>query len=375
MENVNIKPLQTVVESESKLQSSNMILFNAIRERNIDKMSQILRQENDNLLKVANPKGQLPLTYALSIFGFYQAAFLLENGADPNAEDLSGWTPLDMTLSERHFDEKFFDEKYNESDHFKRHRRRKHWFLKFLITKGANVNFRSRKNRGFPPIHDAIESEDVEALKILLQNGAKFVRPQNVYLGDHSLEIYQTLIDFGAEFRFNGTQMNHAIKAQNEERIRFFLENGIDVNNECLFSRKAPIHMAIERRDLKTIKLLIDRGAKTNVLFKFGDSNVANVNVLSYACAFGNLEIIKFLLENGEDMNAFSRKSCYTPIHCAIMSKKTEIVKYLISNGASLSSRTKPSVRHPEKKNDATEIALVQRDLDIFKMIANSQND
>ena len=147
MENVNIKPLQTVVESESKLQSSNMILFNAIRERNIDKMSQILRQENNNLLKVANPKGHLPLTYALSIFGFYQAAFLLENGADPNAEDLSGWTPLDMTLSEIHFDEKFFDEKYNETDHFKRHRRRKHWFLKFLIEKGANVNFSSRKNR------------------------------------------------------------------------------------------------------------------------------------------------------------------------------------------------------------------------------------
>ena len=372
MENVNIKPLQTAAESEAKLESSHICLFNSIKEGNIGKMKLILHQETNDLLKVANPQGYLPLTYALSIFGFGEAILLLQNGADPNAEDLRGWTPLDMTLSESLFDEKYFDEEYTESDHFKRYRSIKHIFLKFLIAKGANVTYKSRKNRGFPPIHDAIESEDVEALKILLQNGAKFVHPQNVYLGIHSLEIYKTLIDFGIEFRFNGTQMIHAINCQDEEAIKFFLENGIDVNNECLFSRKAPIHMAIEKRDLKTLKLLIDHGAKTNVLFKFGDTNV---NVLSYACAFGNLEIIKFLLENGEDMNAFSRKSCYTPIHCAIMSKKTEIVKYLISNGASLSSRTKPSVRHPEKKNDATEIALVQRDLDIFKMIANSQNE
>ena len=140
MENVNIKPLQTAAES------SHICLFNSIKEGNIGKMKLILHQETNDLLKVANPQGYLPLTYALSIFGFGEAILLLQNGADPNAEDLRGWTPLDMILSERLFDEKYSDEEYTESDHFKRYRNIKHLFLKFLISKGANVNFRSRKN-------------------------------------------------------------------------------------------------------------------------------------------------------------------------------------------------------------------------------------
>jgi len=78
---------------------------------------------------------------------------------------------------------------------------------------------------------------------------------------------------------------------------------------------------ACEKGNLKVIKFLIEEGANVNVERR---------RALIISVRLGNLKIVKYLVKNGADFHADNEKALIT----AIKENHLEIVKYLIDQGA-----------------------------------------
>ncbi len=90
------------------------------------------------------------------------------------------------------------------------------------------------------------------------------------------------------------------------------------------------LFQAIYNDDLQTIISILTQHPKIiNSKDKKGDTP------LTQACIFGNIEIVKFLLENNASINS-SNNCGHTPLINACKSGKFDIVKLLIKNNANV---------------------------------------
>lgn len=98
---------------------------------------------------------------------------------------------------------------------------------------------------------------------------------------------------------FNGLhKAAAAVKGYNEqEKVRFFLDKGTNVNGLDLFG-SAPLAKAVASGNIKMTRLLLERGADPNIKDGFGSPPLLN------AVASGNTGIIKVLLRSGADLKA-----------------------------------------------------------------------
>lgn len=89
------------------------------------------------------------------------------------------------------------------------------------------------------------------------------------------------------------------------------------------FSQK--ICKAARKNKIETVKELVNSGANVNETDKYGRT------ALHYAADGGYLEIAKYLLSNGANING---NNGATPLYFAVSRKKVEVVKYLLEQGA-----------------------------------------
>ena len=112
---------------------------------------------------------------------------LLEHGADPNAKNDQGASPLYLAV---------------QSDHYET--------AKLLIEHKADTNLHSGEHLNVP-IHFAIDFENMKILKLLIENGAS--------------------INFKGSDGFTALMfVVYYEKIKNEEIVRFLLEHGADPN-------------------------------------------------------------------------------------------------------------------------------------------------
>jgi len=74
----------------------------------------------------------------------------------------------------------------------------------------------------------------------------------------------------------------------NIPEIRKLLVKGDDINGDC--DRESTIIRAISMRNIKMVKYLFVHGADINML------NDCHCNALMWACRFGKLNIVKYLI-------------------------------------------------------------------------------
>lgn len=175
-----------------------------------------------------------PLEWAV-FFGVKDIAiFLVERGADLNATNAVGGTPLDAANSHNPFIPVGNLEAFNESRAFLRN---------YLIEKGAES--------GFPEtaLLEAIDLEDLTAVRALLESGANpdeaFVPPGIPAAGASALHlavlkkhqgIVRLLLDSGADIdirardTFQGTPLEWASFFGLREMVELLVEAGADVN-------------------------------------------------------------------------------------------------------------------------------------------------
>ena len=150
--------------------------------------------------------------------------------------------------------------------------------------------------------------------------------------------------------------------------IKHAVENGANLQNEDL------LPYAIERRQLEAIKYLIDMGINTKYSLRLAKdretaqylSNYINYTMdekndaLLKATMDGNLEVVKWLVENGADIHVDNDKPLDNAINYA---RDLDIVKYLVEKGADIHAQD----------DQALKSAFFEFDLEIVKYLVEQQ--
>ena len=123
------------------------------------------------------------------------------------------------------------------------------------------------------------------------------------------------------------------VLAVKEKSIKVFdyLLSSPEINiNKANSYGETPLMMASINGDLEMVKTLVEG--------KKADLNKSGWNPLLYACSKGRLEVAKYLVQHGADVNSTSPNGS-TPLIMAAMSGNEYVVKYLLDQGADLKIR------------------------------------
>lgn len=112
----------------------------------------------------------------------------------------------------------------------------------------------------------------------------------------------------------------------NFTKVKKLVELGVDINAGPI----PPLIYAVRINNIKIVKYLLDNGANINSV----ENNNGNT-ALIWACFDGLLDTAKFLVENGADVNSTSFRG-KRALQAAAMNGHFSVVKFLIKNGADI---------------------------------------
>ncbi|XP_030835495.1 ankyrin repeat domain-containing protein 17 isoform X5 [Strongylocentrotus purpuratus] len=345
----------------------------AARRGDDDKMIQETNEEGESLLSLACSGGYFELAHVLLKMNanvedrgskgdctpLMEAAsaghvdivkLLLEYGADANAQSSAGNTPLMYACNGGHEE-----------------------IVKILLDQGANIE--DHNENGHTPLMEAASSGHVNIAKILLEKGAGINTHSNefkesaltlaCYKGH--LEMVKFLLEAGADHEHKTDEMHTALMEASMdghvEVARLLLDHGAQVNMPA-DSFESPLTLAACGGHVKLASLLIERGANIEEVNDEGYTPLmeaaregheemvalllaqgANINAqteetqetaLTLACCGGFLEVAKFLIEVGADIEL----GCSTPLMEAAQEGHVDLVKFLLSKGAIVHAQT-----------------------------------
>jgi len=187
--------------------------------------------------------------------------------------------------------------------------------------------------------------------KLLIQNGASLTATDKngysiLYFAVDYPEIVKTAISKGADIN----DKKVISRLFEEEDVTFFINKG--ASHIDLFYKLSSIKDEIKK--FNYLKLLLKNGLKVKELTRFSafgnnlealklletlGADIVASNVILSAITNGNLEIVKYIVENKEfNIEKEYYNSKFTIIRRAVEKDKKEIIKYLASKGANLNA-------------------------------------
>ncbi|MFC1793591.1 ankyrin repeat domain-containing protein [Planctomycetota bacterium] len=260
------------------------------------------------------------------------ASLLINKGADVNAKTLEDWTPLHLVCQQG-----------------------KREVAKFLIENGADP--KAKDIFMMTPLHFAVDKGFKEICLLLIEKGADIdAKNKN---GKSSLDlaisrnrsaIAKLLFEKGAAV----STIHIAAFAGNLEKVRSFIEGGIDVNGNDE-DGMTPLHLAAQGGHKAVVEILISQGADLNAKNNRGMTPLhlaemrdrkeivqllvdkgAGVSLYT-AARLGELSRVKKLIEDGADVNAEGRWD-ETPLHGAVAKGHKAVAEFLIAKGADINA-------------------------------------
>lgn len=144
--------------------------------------------------------------------------------------------------------------------------------------------------------------------------------------------------------------------------VKKYIKDGGDVN-DANESGESVLACAIRSRcDIDLLMLLIESGAD---IFEFDDEGVS---IFDMSITYNNIDIVKYILEQGIDVNATQRRSRFTPLMAAAAYGRAEIAKILIEHGADKNMRE-------EKGFSATDFARKMNKKSVLEILEFDKND
>ena len=181
--------------------------------------------------------------------------------------------------------------------------------VQLLVEKGADVN--AIDNEGMSVLMRAVEADNLEIAKFLLQQGAK--------------QTINTVHHF--------TNSTALFRAKSAPMVQLLLENGADVTSTDRHGTTV-LSNAI-REDVSLIKLLLKNGVDVNKQDREGKTALLlAVDATHYG---GDVETVKLLLENGADVNLADNEG-NTPL---LIADKLEVMQLLLAHGANVDVKDK----------------------------------
>jgi ankyrin repeat protein len=310
-----------------------------------DLMRLIRAGDSDGLRRAAaNPNvvsglGETPLHYASTFGSADSVRILLERGADPNARNRAGATPLiygaynfekARLLVEKGADVNAHAQNGSTPLMIAASVHGNVATVRYLIEKGADV--KAIRGNASDALQIAALKSEPEAVKLLLEKGANAHRADksgvtalmNAFLNVGDPETVRTLLDAGSDINafntdgghrpigpittFRLTPLMYAAPAADPSVIATLLKAGAKVNMQDYRKMTAlMLAVATDRPNLETVRELIAAGADVNAKDQFADS------ILDWARKFGDSGVIAAL----EKAGAKGKSPAATPVRPA----------------------------------------------------------
>jgi len=272
------------------------------------------------------------LHYAIQNLKFDVAKAFVLRGADVNAEDAEGKTPLFyFGLTQRDPDD--YDVDFKSAG-------------EFLIDHGADINHRD--HYGNSPLHTTIENSRI--VELLISRGAD-VNAKNkkgqtpLHLAAYDLRgsrtnknvkiLLNAKADVNAQDNNGLTALHYAVKSDNYDACSALLEKGADINISYKHGYMyVPLALARKENRFDLMCLLSDTRENAKILIFSDFFRAINHDDISY---------IKYI--NKKTIDKFVRQYTISPLILATMLNKVKVAEFLISRGAD------PAVRCNLPKN------------------------
>lgn len=147
-----------------------------------------------------------------------------------------------------------------------------------------------------------------------------------------------------------------------ENFVNKLLSNGIDLNHSFTADNLNALHWAITKGKYDIVKLLVDKGADTNIPIQKG------VPLLYFAIVKGRANIIKILAEAKTKLNIKNNAGA-TALHLAVVTERIDIVKILVEAGADL------NIQDSYDNSTALHLAVERNNTQIIKILVEAGAD
>ena len=218
--------------------------------------------------------------------------FLIENGADINKKDYWDKTPIDIAIIHK-----------------------QHAATLHLIKKKDKINFDDKNSPIFTAIEN---TNILAVMFLILgganlnctRNGWFEETPLMCAITMRKYEIAEFLITFKAKQDYKGIPLLFELITRDDvEGIKLLIENGADINSHNE-QDNTPFHLAVMNASkIDIMELLIKKGADIDSHNKQGDTP------LHLAAMNRKINTMKLLIENGADINITNKKAM-TAIEC-----------------------------------------------------------
>jgi len=242
-------------------------LFEAVKQVDLQGVKDFLAKGAD--VNAKDDSGWTPLIHAANRGHNEVAALLIAKGADVNAKNEGGVTTLSFAVSEGHKE-----------------------IAELLIAKGADVN--TKDDSGWTPLYYAARRGHKEIAELLIAAGAD--------------------VNAKTEDGYSDTPLHLAAREGHKEIAELLIAKGADVNAKR-YDGETPLDLA--------------KGETSDLLRKHGGKHGA----IHGAARGGDIEAVKEFLATGTDVNVKDEWTSKTPLDEAIRRKHPEIADLLRKHG------------------------------------------
>lgn len=215
-------------------------------------------------------------------------------------------------------------------------------FVRQYLANDGDPSFANE--RGSSLLHEAVYEENLSIMEILLQKHADVNAldsygntPLHVACIMGNREAAQMLLKYGAEIDYTSEQRSWtplmlALNEHYTEMAEWLIAQGADLNHVDRQQGWTPLLVACDQ-GLKDMTLqLIKSGSKVHARIKAGDAKGKSaIHLLSY---YGEVELIKALVEQGVDVNLQPEGGGLSALHWAIYNGHVALMRFLVEQGA-----------------------------------------
>ena len=183
--------------------------------------------------------------------------------------------------------------------------------VKYLLNKGV-IDIEAQNSESNSVILTAILYNQLEVVQYLIGQGAKAgYKPKDDPEGDNTIKM-----------------IGYAATNGNIDMMKLLISNGYPINNDTISDA---ISDASQYNKLESMKYILSIWKNPDIIISDTNSTPLGLN-----CLFGNIDIVKLLVEHGAKINGIDNYNI--PIIIAAKYGYTEVVDYLLKQGADVNA-------------------------------------